>query len=502
MNLKIMKAVIMGLCEAIIIIIILILPLPGMLKILLITASGGGVILGAVQGGIIAISAVTAKTVVSAGAALMLLSPAAYGGAWAMGLTSICGDGRCDITECATGCGADCDAATCSDGICQAGIGENCQNSNDCTCQNGDTCNPTRDEADVMGCVMTSCGDGHCDPSETQSNCCSDCGCPTGYSCQNNQCTLESLEMTVTGFQTSADYSATTLYTNPTLHYPVLSSGTGHSLMTVTIQNNGQTKASGVQVGVKAGDYTDWSYKSAGQMLPSASGILDFNPVFTYNVMGVSEDETVQVQIKITYSDVQGTEHTNYFSESMKIISREWMDWDYPGLIAGWITANDPLVRSATTASTGGLAPAYVDDDIYPAAERVWSYFNGSYPGTPYTDAISYVSDPRGIEFVQFPAQTLRNNAGDCEDLAVLFASALESVGIQTFIILIPGHAFMAFCDSVACDYVYPVETTLFDSASLEEAINVANAEWDAHSGSDLWIIDTTSPYISPPSQM
>lgn len=35
------------------------------------------------------------------------------------------------------------------------------------------------------------CGNGICEGIETYSSCCLDCGCPTGYECENNQCITE-----------------------------------------------------------------------------------------------------------------------------------------------------------------------------------------------------------------------------------------------------------------------------------------------------------------------
>lgn len=49
---------------------------------------------------------------------------------------------------------------------------------------------------------------------------------------------------------------------------------------------------------------------------------------------------------------------------------------------------------------------------------------------------ITYVSDPsRSIDIVQYPEETLQLRAGDCDDLVVLYASMLGSVGIDFAII-------------------------------------------------------------------
>jgi hypothetical protein len=53
---------------------------------------------------------------------------------------------------------------------------------------------------------------------------------------------------------------------------------------------------------------------------------------------------------------------------------------------------------------------------------------------------LQYVSDPRlSADYVQYPAETLSRHGGDCDDLAVCFASLLSSIGIAVaFVDVIP----------------------------------------------------------------
>ncbi len=49
---------------------------------------------------------------------------------------------------------------------------------------------------------------------------------------------------------------------------------------------------------------------------------------------------------------------------------------------------------------------------------------------------ITYVSDPRiKWDYVQYPSETIELKGGDCDDLAVLFSSLLESIGIETALV-------------------------------------------------------------------
>lgn len=56
---------------------------------------------------------------------------------------------------------------------------------------------------------------------------------------------------------------------------------------------------------------------------------------------------------------------------------------------------------------------------------------------------IVYVSDPQSTEYIESPQEVLYTQAGDCESGSLLLASLYESIGIDTDIILVPGHAYV-----------------------------------------------------------
>ena len=47
-------------------------------------------------------------------------------------------------------------------------------------------------------------------------------------------------------------------------------------------------------------------------------------------------------------------------------------------------------------------------------------------------DSIRYLPDIRDVETLQFPEQTLQLQSGDCDDMALLLAALLESIGFAT----------------------------------------------------------------------
>ena len=56
-------------------------------------------------------------------------------------------------------------------------------------------------------------------------------------------------------------------------------------------------------------------------------------------------------------------------------------------------------------------------------------------------DEIRYISDPP-YEYIQHPEETLLGG-GDCEDQAILLYSFMDSIGIYSRIVIIPGHAYL-----------------------------------------------------------
>lgn len=56
------------------------------------------------------------------------------------------------------------------------------------------------------------------------------------------------------------------------------------------------------------------------------------------------------------------------------------------------------------------------------------------------------------IDYLQFPRQTLTYKGGDCSDLAILYSALLESLGIETAFITVPGHIYLAFAPDLYLD--------------------------------------------------
>lgn len=90
---------------------------------------------------------------------------------------------------------------------------------------------------------------------------------------------------------------------------------------------------------------------------------------------------------------------------------------------------------------------------------------------------IKYVNQPftaKNMEESQrvvLPETVLKNKAGNCIDLSVLFASILEGAGIPTHILITTDHAFVGWGDKRSLDTMFFLETTMVGRNDFDTAI-------------------------------
>ena len=68
-------------------------------------------------------------------------------------------------------------------------------------------------------------------------------------------------------------------------------------------------------------------------------------------------------------------------------------------------------------------------------------------PSTPFAQ---YSREAFAVDYLQYPQQTIQYRAGDCDDLSICFAAALQSVGVRPAFITVPGHIFTAFATGLS----------------------------------------------------
>lgn len=171
--------------------------------------------------------------------------------------------------------------------------------------------------------------------------------------------------------------------------------------------------------------------------------------LFTADLLKLTESTTILGEVQVDY-DFLGQPRHIAFAEEVKVHNRNAMNWDDDRKAAAFISSKDPAVLRYSKYVAG-----LVRDQLQPGLDSNLQLAMGLFENIR-TLGINYVVDPTtpyaslsetkdAIDYLQFPFQTLVYRGGDCDDLSILFTSILESVGIETALITIPGHIFTAF---------------------------------------------------------
>ncbi len=183
---------------------------------------------------------------------------------------------------------------------------------------------------------------------------------------------------------------------------------------------------------------------------------VDIMSLLSDRVLEVTEATKVAADLTLEYR-MDGDLYRDARTLTIRVLDRNAMTWDDDRKAAAFVTAKDPAVlgfAKAVVGLTRDKGPAILNANLA-AAMSLFStldLYGLSYvidPKTPFTE---FSQNKTSVDFLQFPRQTLEYKAGDCDDLSILYAALLESVGIETAFITVPGHIYLAFSTGLQAD--------------------------------------------------
>lgn len=340
---------------------------------------------------------------------------------WFFNIISLCGDGRCAFYECSN-CVSDCIPEKCFNDMCDVEIGENCENSPDCLCKVDEICELSRADAHESGCYVIVCGDGYCDEiSESESNCCEDCGCQTGYQCADNECEIIPPNLEVK-YETCEihpviSFNSKNYYLKPYFldtNYP-------QSPLWISLNNTGLQPVFNVTIKAKISEYgTGWSV----QIIENLSSGNKFTKYFygfelSQNILSITEEIHLPLEIEISYLDKEGNLYKDNYYSTIRVNGRNDDTFYLGESDVLYITYESDNVKKFANAAVGNMK-IESQEEIDAAVEKIYDILDAY--------GVRYVSG----EGIYFPAETLKKKGGDCDNLAVLVSALLESIGIKT----------------------------------------------------------------------
>lgn len=248
-----------------------------------------------------------------------------------------------------------------------------------------------------------------------------------------------------------------------------------HTVGSVRIKNTGTRAVQGISLALYVDRYMDNPMKSGAPLTlaPGEEREIPLYGLFNDKMMEVTEG--TKVSARITISHPLGREEFSRDSTgSLEFYNRNAMSWDDDRKIASFITAKDPDIMNFAKNMMSWMQevrnPA-LDENFQKGMavfEAVRAY-GIRYEIDPVTPFAEFSEAAASIDFLQFPRQTLQYSNGDCDDLTSLYCALLESVGVETAFITVPGHIYAAFALSAGATEAAKTFTKTRDLIIIDE---------------------------------
>lgn len=224
-----------------------------------------------------------------------------------------------------------------------------------------------------------------------------------------------------------------------------------HPLGSVRLTNNEKASAREVKVSFLSGQFMSEPKLCASfeSLAPGASVDVPLYALFGADILSVTANGTLPATVLVEYR-VLGSERRAELPLKLTLLHRNAMSWTDDRRAAAFASPTDPGVLwfSKSVASVvndrlrlGASKNLQLAMGLFEAEEL----FGINYVVDPASSYAANVKDESVIDFLQYPAQTLTYRGGDCDDLSILYCSLLESLGIESAFITIPGHIYAAF---------------------------------------------------------
>jgi tetratricopeptide (TPR) repeat protein len=251
-----------------------------------------------------------------------------------------------------------------------------------------------------------------------------------------------------------------------------------HPLGAISIANGSAGAIENVQVSLFINQYMDNPKLCATipRIEAGATAKADLFALFNDKMMDISEGTKLSARISIEYT-AAGAPRAEEKVATVRVFDRNASMWDDDRKAAAFVTAKDPAVlrfSKNVLAMVKDKGSRAVNKNLLVAmalheATRVYGL---TYVTDPANSYAAVLNDKTAVDFLQFPSQTLDYKGGNCSALSILYAALLESVGIETAFITVPGHILMAISLGL------PPERARKDFRSPDDLILAGDKSW------------------------
>jgi hypothetical protein len=174
----------------------------------------------------------------------------------------------------------------------------------------------------------------------------------------------------------------------------------------------------------------------------------------------------------------------------LRLRAAEDMFWgknfQYAPFIASWVMPHDSRVEQVLSRAKelvpGRRLPGYEEwktpqqqeQSTYIQARAIYDALQRQ--GVSYVkSSLTFGKNPANSQRVRTPHDSIDQSSANCIDGVVLFASALENLGMEPVVLIVPGHAYVGVRVAQKLNKYLYVDTALTGRAPFARAIQIAD---------------------------
>jgi hypothetical protein len=267
-------------------------------------------------------------------------------------------------------------------------------------------------------------------------------------------------------------------------------------VVSVTISNPGNVTVYR-EVSVVLPGWSDEEIQTT-ELAPGAARTLVFAPAFLPRLY--QNREIIAASAQVTITDT-GSNNVYKTTVPVRLRSAEDIFWgrnfQYAPFIASWVTPHDRLVESLLSRAKQFTVdhrlpgyetwknPAQQEQATYRQAKAIFLALQRS--GLSYVKSSFTLGDHKGVsERVRMPRVSLSHSSANCIDAAVMYASLFENLGMESTLVIVPGHAYAGVRVAEGSPKFLMIDVALTGRSTFEAAVASAEAGMARHAPSSV----------------
>ena len=182
-----------------------------------------------------------------------------------------------------------------------------------------------------------------------------------------------------------------------------------------------------------------------------------------------------------------------------KVVDEPLDEFSY--VFAAFVNENHPwvdlILKEAKDSGSFKSFHGYqgTEDDVMKQVGAIWTALQRR--NITYTSIADTVGSKRiSAQHVRFLDESISSTQANCVDGSVMIASVLRKLGIHTYLVLVPGHCYVAFALDEEGENIVGLETTMLGSkANVRAAVKegTSNPEHGLHPNIEKFLTDDPS---------